>query len=135
MDSVMPEPVAMTVDYEARYGPVDDAARLTTILEDASNILLSKFAERYGRPYEKGASPSFDLNAAAVACSMARRALSAPAGFEGASQLTQTAGPYSASLTYANPNGEVYATRSELKRLGLVGCRVGSIRPGGGCVG
>lgn len=125
------EPLATLEDYEARYGAVGDpAARL--VLKDASDALHAAYAARYGAPWALGDHPVFDASSRAVCCAVAHRALLAPTGMEGATQYTQTAGPYSASLTLANPGGDVYLTRSDLKRLGLTGCRIGSISPYGG---
>ncbi|TXF39071.1 hypothetical protein E4J93_01065 [Collinsella sp. BA40] len=125
-------PFATVEDYEARYGsPAPENA--AAVIADANDAVLGAYLRADGN-YEQGCNPVFDLNAKAVACAIAHRALSAPAGYAGASQYSQTAGPYSASLTFANPNGDVYIGRSELKRLGLAGTRVHSIRPsiGGG---
>lgn len=121
---------AFRSDYEARYGAADE--RADVLLEDASGAMLAAYAARYGEPYREGAHPVFDANARAVCCSVAHAALMAPEGFEGASQYSQTAGPYTASVTYANPGGNVYIGKSDLRRLGLLGCRVGSISPSGG---
>lgn len=125
-------PFATVEDYEARYGsPAPENA--AAVIADANDAVLGAYLRANGS-YEQGRNPVFDLNAKAVACAIAHRALSAPAGYAGASQYSQTAGPYSASLTFANPNGDVYIGRSELKRLGLAGTRIHSIAPsiGGG---
>lgn len=122
---------ATLADYSDRYGsPTDPAAQ--TVLDDASDALHSAYMTRFGEPWVEGARPAFDMSACAVACAVAHRALAAPTEFQGASQFTQTAGPYSASLTYANPTGDIYLTRSDMKRLGLLGCRICSIEPRGG---
>lgn len=121
---------ATAKDYEERYGPGGE--RVDVTLGDASGAMAAAYFSRYGEEYEKGAHPVFDMNARAVCCSIAHAALSAPDGFEGASQYSQTAGPYTASVTYANPSGSVYIGRSDLKRLGLLGCRIGAIRPSAG---
>ena len=124
-----PAPFATVEDYAARHGQPQDAARVAALLEDATACLLAAYAADAGEPWEVGASPLFDAGAKGVCCSMAARALSSPAGFEGASQYTQTAGPYTASVTYANPTADVYMTKSDLKRLGLAGGRVWAVRP------
>lgn len=120
---------ATVEDYTARYGGVDDTARLTAQLEDASNYILSLYIAEYGEDYEKGAHPIFDLNAAAVVCGMVSRVLNVPADMAGVSTASQSADVYSASYTFANPTGDFYATKSDKERLGLGAMRVGSIEP------
>lgn len=122
---------ATLADYEKRYGEVApaDKERTETILQDASDMLLATYEENYGIPYEEGAHPVFDKSACAVACAVAHRSLSVPAGFEGASQYSQTAGSYNASITFSNPTGDIYLSKTELKRLGLYGQRIGAVMP------
>lgn len=119
-------------DYERRYGEGGD--RVAAILADASAAMAAEYEAHWGEPWEPGARPSFDRAAEGVCCALARRALSAPAGFEGASQYSRTAGPYSASVTLANPTGDIYLGKSDLRRLGLTGSVRRSLRPmiGGG---
>lgn len=125
------EPLATAEDYAERYGEPGDP-RAAVLLRDASDALHAAYTSRYGTPWEPGAHPVFDASSLAVCCAVAHRALLSPDGMEGASQYTQTAGPYTASLTLANPGGDVYLTRSDMKRLGLTGCRIGCISPYGG---
>ena len=120
---------ATAEDYIARYGEVDDTARLTAQLEDASNYILSLYIAEYGEDYEKGAHPVFDLNAPAVVCGMVSRVLNVPADMAGVSTASQSADIYSASYTFANPTGDFYATKSDKERLGLGGTRIGTIEP------
>lgn len=123
--------LATIEDYEKRYGGVDptDKERTETILQDVSDMLIATYEENYGFPYEEGAHPVFDKSACAVACAVARRSLSVPAGFEGANQFSQTAGSYNASITFSNPTGDLYLSKTELKRLGLSGQTIGAIMP------
>lgn len=118
-------------DYEKRYGEVApaDKERTETILQDASDMLLATYEENYGVPYEEGAHPVFDKSACAVACAVAHRSLSVPAGFEGTSQFSRTAGSYNASITFSNPTGDLYLSKTDLKRLGLSGQMIGAIMP------
>lgn len=122
---------ATITDYENRYGEVaeSDKTRTETILQDASDMLLATYEENYGVPYEEGAHPVFDKSACAVACAVAHRSLSVPAGFEGASQFSRTAGSYNASITFSNPTGDLYLSKTDLKRLGLSGQMIGTIMP------
>ena len=122
------EPFATLADYELRYGAVadGDAARVSALLSDASDMLLSAYESRFGA-YAQGVRPAFDRSACSVACAVASRAMSAPLGLAGATQYSQTAGSYNASVTFANPTAELWLGRSDLKRLGLAGCRIGGI--------
>ena len=79
-----------------------------------------------GGAYVPGTRPAFDRSARSVACSVVSRAMSAPLGLAGATQYSQTAGSYNASVTFANPTAELWLGRSVLKRLGLAGSRIGS---------
>ena len=105
---------ATLADYELRYGKVADAesGRVGALLEDASYMLLSAYESRWG---------------AYAACSIVSRAVNVPLGLAGATQYSQTAGSYNASVTFANPTAELWVGKSDLKRLGLSGCRIGSI--------
>lgn len=115
-------------DYAARYGEPADRDRCGVLLEDASAMLDAEYAARYGADWEEGAHPAFDRACRAVTCAVVARALNVPADFVGATQYTQTAGSYSASMTVANPTADLYLTKGDRARLGLGRrCRVGSI--------
>lgn len=92
-------------------------------------MLVSLYRQRHGVPYREGDSVPFDLNARAVCCAMVSRAINIGAGVFGATQVQQTAGSYSASASFAGPTGDLFATKSDLERLGLSGQRIWSIAP------
>lgn len=116
-------------DYAARYGTPDDESRVEALLEDAAAMLAAAFRRHFGRAYEEGYSDDFDASATAVCCAVVSRAVNVPSGMVGVTQFTQTGGPYSASFSSANPTGDLYLSKSDLERLGLVGTRVWSIQP------
>ena len=124
----MSAPFATLADYELRYGTVADGEgdRVSALLADASDALLAAYEATWGG-YKAGDHPAFDRAACAVACSVVSRAVNVPLGLAGASQLSQAAGSYHASVTFANPTAELWLGKSDLKRLGLAGCRIGSI--------
>lgn len=124
----MTERFAQLADYELRYGPVGsaDEQRVDALLADSSAMLLAAYESRWGA-YAEGDHPAFDRSAAAVACAAVSRAVNVPAGFAGVTQCSQTAGDFSASATFANPTADLWLSRGDLKRLGLAGCRIGSI--------
>lgn len=122
-------PLATPGDYAARYGEPADATRLGTLLSDATSLLLSAYEARWGEAYAPGAHPAFDRSAAAVCCLLANRVLSAPQLLTGATQYSQTAGSYNASVTYGSAMGEMYLGRTDLRRLGLWGSTIRELRP------
>lgn len=115
-------------DYKVRYGEPADASRVGVLLEDASDLMLAAYEDRLGQ-YEKGACPAFDRSATSVCCLLANRVLTAPAAMAGATQYSQGAGSYTASVTYGSALGEMYLGKSDLKRLGLSGQALGSLSP------
>ena len=120
---------AKVADYAARYGEPKDAERTGALLADASAILQTEYEEYHGHPYYAGAHPAFDRSACAVCCSMVARAESSASVPGGATQLTQTAGSYSASVSFSDPAGSLYVRRGDLARLGLSGSRCFSVAP------
>lgn len=116
-------------DYAARYGPLGDDARVAVLLGDASDVLLSAYAGSFGTSYTEGAHPVFDRSAQAVCCSMVQRALNVPTGMAGATQYSQGGGGYTASVSFGSALGDLYLGKSDLKRLGLDGARMGVVRP------
>lgn len=102
-------------DYAARYAadPADEK-RVTVLLEDASAIIDSMLSG--------GTAPAALL--ASIACAMVNRAMSA-GGMGGISQYSEGAAGMTASVTYANPHGDLYLTQVEKDALGI----------GGGCIG
>lgn len=120
--------LATIKDYAARYGEPGDSGRTALLLEDASNLMLSAFEDALGE-YAEGACAAFDRNAVAVCCLVVNRVLTAPASLAGATQYSQGAGGYTASVTYGSALGEMYLGRTELKRLGLLTQSLGSLSP------
>lgn len=106
-------------DYTARYGEPADSERATALLDDASALLLSAYEGFWGEGYAEGAHAAFDRAAAAVCCMVVNRVLSAPAAMLGATQYSQGAGGYTASVSYGSALGEMYLGKADLKRLGL----------------
>lgn len=121
--------LATPEDYISRYGDGARQERLNVILQDVSDLMISAYEGFWDASYEKGRHADFDRSATAVCCAVAHRALSVPAGFEGASQYSQTAGSYNASITFSNPTGDIYLSKTELKRLGLYRQHIGAAMP------
>lgn len=121
--------LATLEDYEARYGTVAESerTRLSARLADATALILSEMPG-----YEPGYDEVLDHNAQAVCCEMVHRAVTRPDGLDGVTQLQQTAGSLSASMSLSNPDGALYLSRSDRSRLGLDACVVCSARMSGG---
>lgn len=121
--------LSVTLDeYAARYGTPPDPERVSALLSDACDMLLTAYEGRFGY-YVEGAHPAFDRGYKAVACAVVSRAVSVPDCFAGATQYSQTAGSYNASVTFANPTADLWLGKSDLRRLGLAGTRIGTIAP------
>ena len=101
-------------DYAARYAaePTDEK-RITVLLEDASAIIDSMLS---------GTAPEALLTS--TACAMVNRAMAA-ADMGGISQYSEGAIGMTASVTYANPHGDLYLTQVEKDALGIGGGMVG----------
>ncbi len=114
-------------DYAARYGAPESEERAEALLGDASACIDAAYFARYREEHAPGAHPVFDANACAVCCAIVARML-VPTDMFGVSQYSQTAGSYTASTTFSNPTGDMYMSKSDLRRLGLAGGRVRTIQ-------
>lgn len=122
-------PLATVEDYSLRYGEPAEPRRVEALLSDATALLLSAYESHWGEPYALDVHPAFDRAAVPVCCKLAHGALEVPDGFAGASQYSQTAGSYNASVTYGAPLGDMWLAKSDLRALGLSGAAIRSIRP------
>lgn len=118
-------PFANVADYEARYGEAEDEARVTALLQDATNIIASQpgFSTC-------GRDDTWWGVAETVTCAMVHRSMMA-GSYAGLSSVSQGAGGYTASASVYNPGGDLYLTRNERRALGLGGGRVGQTDPYG----
>lgn len=102
-------------DYAARYDAnAAEQGRITVLLEDASAIIDSMLSG--------GTAPEALLTS--TACAMVNRAMAA-ADMGGISQYSEGAIGMTASVTYANPHGDLYLTQAEKDALGIGGGMVG----------
>ena len=115
-------PFATVEDYETRYGEVEDEARVSALLQDATNIIASQpgFAMRDDETW-LGVLET-------VACAVVHRSMMA-GSYAGLSSVSQGAGGYTASVGVYNPGGDMFLTRNEKKALGIGGARIGSVAP------
>ena len=118
------EPFATVEDYEARYGLPKDASRLSALLEDASVLI----ARQPGFSMPADGLGLADLRR--VTCAVVNRALSA-GDWAGMSSVSQGADGYTATVSLANPAGDLYLTAAEKRTLGVGGGRIGATDPYG----
>ena len=116
-------PFATVEDYEARYGEVEDEARVSALLQDATNIIA-----RQPGFCDKNRDDTWWVVLETVTCAMVHRSLMSGA-YAGLSNVSQGAGGYTASVAVYNPGGDLYLTRNERRALGLGGARIGSVAP------
>lgn len=112
-------------DLEARWRELNEAeeARAEVLLADASAVLDSLV------DVDETDTEQLEI-CKIVVCAMVQRAMVAgEADAYGVTQQSMTAGPYTQSWTYSNPNANLYLTKAEKKMLGVGGGYIGSIRP------
>lgn len=116
---------ATVSDIEARWRDLttEEEARAAVLIDDASAI-LSQLVD---------VNPDEEEQAAllkTVCCNMVIRAMSASeSDLFGVSQASMTAGPYSQSMSYVNPSGDMYLTKLEKRLLGVTTGYIGSLSP------
>ncbi len=106
-------------DLAARWRTLSTAesARADVLLGDASAIIRSMLP---GIDADIDAGTMDPDVPKAVACSMVKRAMQGPTDLDGVTQQQQTAGPFSQGVTFSNPSGDLFLTKNEKQRLGLM---------------
>jgi len=113
---------ASATDLAARWRPLTPAEETMadTLLGDASLIVRSECPDVDARL--STIPPALDPDVPKmVVCAMVKRAMIAGVDVEGVTNTQQTAGPFSQSMTYSNPMGNLYLTKAERKLLGCGG--------------
>lgn len=118
---------ACVEDYEARYGEVEDAARMETLLDDASAFIAAQPGFRPLGPDDCG-SDLQQLNLVRVTCSVVHRSLSA-GDLAGLSSYSEGGVGYTASVNVYNPGEDFYLTKAERRALGIGVGRIGQTYP------
>ena len=118
---------ATVSDLQSRWRPLSDAeqARATVLLDDAALRIDSCV------PPPDEMTSQEQRARLVVSCEMVKRAMAAGVGVA-VSQESQTRGPFNASVTYANPAGDLYLTKADKLLLGLGGQRAGNVSLLGG---
>lgn len=115
-------PYATVEDLELRWRTLDDAEKRR------AGILLEDAAVRIDAACPPP-NPLLDAGRRArvvVSCDMVKRAMQTGAD-PGVEQTSQTAGPFGIQLKYANPAGDLYLTRADLRLLGALHQRAGNV--------
>jgi hypothetical protein len=115
------------------YATVDDLEKrwrtLTPSEQDKAAVLLDDATAMLDAECKKARAHPHEGLLKIVCVDMVKRAMSSPVDDIPATNVQQTAGPYSASLTFANPMGDMYLTKANRKLLGLLRQRIGTIYP------
>jgi hypothetical protein len=119
-------------DLAALWRPMTAAeqARASPLLEVVS-ASLDVEARKVGKDLSAlvAADPSLAIVAKSVTVDVVARTLMTSTNQEPMTQLTQSAGGYSASGSFLVPGGGLFIKKSELARLGLRRQRIGVIEP------
>ena len=108
---------AEVADVEARWHSLsgEERQRASVLIEDASAML-----DGLVKVDEDDEAQACQLKT--VCCNMVIRSMVASmSDMYGVSQQSVTAGPYSQSLSYSNPSGDMYLTKMERRLLGISG--------------
>lgn len=121
----MAEAFATTEELAARWRPLSTSEKATAavLLGDASAMIRAECPGIDARlvPVPPATEPELDpAIPRMVVCAVVKRAMLASAASDGApvTAVQQTAGPFSQSLTMANPTGDLYLTKAEKRMLG-----------------
>ncbi len=115
-------PFATLDDLTRLWRPmtIEEQGRAQALLEVVSSSLRVE-ASKAGKNLDAMVAESTDLAAVAksVTVDVVARTLMTSTDQEPMTQISQTAGPYSASGTFLVPGGGLFIKKSELARLGL----------------
>ena len=111
---------------------VDEQGRAAALLEVVSASLRTA-ADNVGKDLDLmiAKNPSLAVVAKSVTVDVVARTLMTSTDQEPMTQMSQSAGGYSASGTFLVPGGGLFIKKSELARLGLRRQRIGVIDPYG----
>lgn len=109
-------------DLTAMWRPMtaEEQSRAAVLLEVVSASLRYE-ADKVGKDLDVMVADNYNLEqvAKSVTVDVVARTLMTSTDQEPMTQLSQTAGPYSASAQFLVPGGGLFIKRSELARLGL----------------
>lgn len=119
----MAESFATLADLAESWRPLltdAESVRAATLLAHASRRMRVA-AKAQGRDLDTDlADARLDpLDVAMVATSMVQRAMTGGSVIPGVTQQQETVGPFSQSVTFANPMGNLYLSKDDYLQLGL----------------
>ena len=122
----MPTPFATTAELQDGWRPLTDAeaSRASVLLDRASRFIRSR------RKGIDALITAGDLDpdlVGDIACAMVKRVMQGPVDLDGVSARTEAGGPFSQTVTFANPSGDLYLTKAEKVSLGIAGLRAASV--------
>ena len=130
-------PFATHEDLERRWHPltVEERAQADELLADASEIIRNRVAS-HPQTRDDAWWAEHERGLMLVCCSMVRTAMEqqVAGGPTGVSQSTETAGSYSASYSWASPDGYLRWNDDFLRTLGLGGQRAFTVHMTGDAV-
>ena len=106
------EAFATVADLEARWRGLSEQeqARAKVLLLDAADLIRTT-TRRWGELSESTLKR--------VSCQVVRRAMGSDSIPGGVSSMSTTDGPFTQQFSYANPQGDLYLTKTERKSLGV----------------
>ena len=127
----MSEPFANGTDIQTLWRPFksgDEQIRAEALIEVVSAQLREE-AKKVGKDLDKMAaeSASYAVTVKSVVVDVVARTLMTSTDQEPMTQMSQSAGGYSASGTFLVPGGGLFIKKTELSRLGLRRQKVGVI--------
>lgn len=126
----MAAPFATVDDLTVLWRPMsaEEQIRAAVLLEVVSASLRVE-ADKVGRDLDKMVAEDCNLKmvAKSVTVDVVARTLMTSTDQEPVTQLSQTAGPFSASAQFLIPGGGIFIKRSEIARLGLRRQRYGAM--------
>lgn len=114
----MADPFATVTDLEVRWRHLtpDEATQAVALLGDASVMIRVESPGIDARILAGDLDPDAPLQ---VVCRMVKRAMQGPEDLVGVTTMQDTAGPFSHSLSFANPAGDLYLSKADRKMLGM----------------
>lgn len=112
---------ATHTDLETRWRGLteEEQARASVLLGDAS-MWFKVWFRSFGDLDESAGADALLAEALKVlACSVVKRAM-AVGDFDGASGVEQSMGPFTANVTYRNPEGNLYLTKAEFGTIAVL---------------
>lgn len=116
----IPVPFASSGDLESRWRTLSASEKTLAgvLLGDASQMVLDECPDANLVPDgDSDAEAARSASLKRIVCGMVKRAMIASEAGPGVATQQETAGPFSGSVTFANPMGDLYLTKAERRAL------------------